>query len=113
MACTCSEYLYKNINCSTQVRKAIPYLVVEELSPCIPWLPEVMWECLTSLPRVQVRECQVLLFSATVPSWVNNIAKKYTDNPLTVDAVGTNVSILLTTDVERGADESPFSFNVW
>ena len=37
----------------------------------------------------------MLLFSATVPSWVNNIAKKYTDNPLTVDAVGKNVSSVL------------------
>lgn len=43
-----------------------------------------------------MRECQVLLFSATVPSWVRNIASKYTDNPLTVDAVGKNVSACLT-----------------
>lgn len=40
----------------------------------------------------QVKECQVLLFSATVPSWVRNIANKYTANPLTVDAVGKHVS---------------------
>lgn len=33
----------------------------------------------------------MLLFSATVPNWVRNIANKYTDNPLTVDAVGKNV----------------------
>lgn len=49
---------------------------------------------LLSWLRTQVRECQVLLFSATVPSWVRNIANKYTDNPLTVDAVGKNVSAL-------------------
>lgn len=42
--------------------------------------------------HLQVKECQVLLFSATVPSWVRNIANKYTANPLTVDAVGKNVS---------------------
>lgn len=59
---------------------------------------------------LQVRECQVLLFSATVPSWVNNIAKKYTDNPLTVDAVGTNVRFLITTDDVCPADEPLFCF---
>lgn len=47
------------------------------------------------LPYVspQVKKCQVLLFSATVPSWVRSIANKYTANPLTVDAVGKNVSV--------------------
>lgn len=47
--------------------------------------------CTTLRPGTQVQECQVLLFSATVPSWVRNIANKYTDNPLTVDAVGKHV----------------------
>lgn len=46
----------------------------------------------SSWPSPQVKECQVLLFSATVPSWVRSIANKYTANPLTVDAVGKNVS---------------------
>ncbi|CAM9234416.1 unnamed protein product [Laminaria digitata] len=46
---------------------------------------------------INVRECQVLLFSATVPSWVRNIANKYTDNPLTVDAVGKTDNKLATT----------------
>lgn len=47
----------------------------------------------------QVKECQVLLFSATVPSWVRNIANKYTANPLTVDAVGKHVSTHCVDDV--------------
>ncbi|CAM9833096.1 unnamed protein product, partial [Choristocarpus tenellus] len=41
---------------------------------------------------INVQDCQVLLFSATVPSWVKNISRQYTDNPLTVDAVGNAVS---------------------
>ncbi|CAM9936770.1 unnamed protein product, partial [Discosporangium mesarthrocarpum] len=46
---------------------------------------------------INVRECQVLLFSATLPGWVRNISKQYTDNPLTVDAVGTDTNKLATT----------------
>ncbi|CAM9480566.1 unnamed protein product [Hapterophycus canaliculatus] len=51
----------------------------------------------TIFSYVDVKECQVLLFSATVPSWVRSIANKYTANPLTVDAVGKNVNKLATT----------------
>ncbi|CAM9408692.1 unnamed protein product [Ectocarpus sp. 6 AP-2014] len=51
----------------------------------------------TIFSYVDVKECQVLLFSATVPSWVRNIANKYTANPLTVDAVGKHVNKLATT----------------
>ncbi len=33
-------------------------------------------------------ERQTLLFSATLPQWVNKIAKRYQNNPLLVDLVG-------------------------
>eukprot|EP00741_Cyanophora_paradoxa_P003682 tig00000093_g3579.t1 len=36
-------------------------------------------------------ERQSLLFSATVPSWVNKVSKKYMDKPLSVDTIGTSV----------------------
>jgi len=35
-----------------------------------------------------VTAAQVLLFSATTPSWVQNIARQYLKNPINVDAVG-------------------------
>ena len=35
-----------------------------------------------------VTTSQVLLFSATTPSWVQNIARQYLKNPINVDAVG-------------------------
>lgn len=35
-----------------------------------------------------VEETQVLLFSATTPSWVLEIARRYLKNPINVDAVG-------------------------
>ena len=31
---------------------------------------------------------QTLLFSATLPAWVNKVAKKFQKNPLVVDLVG-------------------------
>lgn len=34
------------------------------------------------------KERQTLLFSATMPSWVNKVSRKYQTNPLTVDLVG-------------------------
>jgi len=35
-----------------------------------------------------VTQAQMLLFSATTPSWVQDIARKYLKNPINVDAVG-------------------------
>lgn len=66
-------------------------------------LPVFFFFYLSAFVHRQVKECQVLLFSATVPSWVRNIANKYTANPLTVDAVGKNVSINYVTYNRRGA----------
>ena len=43
---------------------------------------------------------QVLLFSATLPSWVQDVAKKYMSKPVTVDLVG-NSDMQASTDVEH------------
>jgi hypothetical protein len=40
---------------------------------------------------------QVLLFSATTPSWVQNIARQYLKNPVNVDAVGAGTTRSATT----------------
>ncbi|KAG5189927.1 P-loop containing nucleoside triphosphate hydrolase protein, partial [Tribonema minus] len=56
--------------------------------------------------RVNIPECQVLLFSATVPDWVRRISAAYLKNPLQVDAVGTTDNRLATT-VKHLAIETP------
>lgn len=45
-------------------------------------------------------EVQVLLFSATLPKWVQDVAKKYMDDPETVDLVGEDDQ-QASTDVEH------------
>jgi ATP-dependent RNA helicase DDX21 len=55
---------------------------------------------------VDVPSCQVMLFSATVPEWVQKIAGKYLKDPLHVDAVG-NQDTRLATTVTHLAIETP------
>jgi ATP-dependent RNA helicase DDX21 len=42
----------------------------------------------TSLPPFDPPSLQTLLFSATLPAWVNKIARRYQKDPLIVDLVG-------------------------
>ncbi|KAJ4969345.1 hypothetical protein NE237_016046 [Protea cynaroides] len=63
----------------------VQYLVLDEADQMLAvGFEEDVEVILEKLPS----ERQSMLFSATMPGWVNKLARKYLDNPLTIDLVG-------------------------
>nr|ALC74590.1 DEAD-box ATP-dependent RNA helicase 3-like protein [Morus alba] len=63
----------------------VQYLVLDEADQMLAvGFEEDVEVILEKLPS----ERQSMLFSATMPSWVKKLARKYLDNPLTIDLVG-------------------------
>ncbi|XVF41678.1 hypothetical protein PTKIN_Ptkin01aG0299300 [Pterospermum kingtungense] len=63
----------------------VEYLVLDEADQMLAvGFDEPVEEILENLPSKR----QSMLFSATMPSWVKKLARKYLDNPLNVDLVG-------------------------
>lgn len=62
----------------------VQYLVLDEADQMLAvGFEEDVEVILEKLPA----ERQSMLFSATMPSWVKKLARKYLDNPLTIDLV--------------------------
>ncbi|KAE8677748.1 DEAD-box ATP-dependent RNA helicase 3 [Hibiscus syriacus] len=63
----------------------VEYLVLDEADQMLAvGFEEDVEEILENLPSKR----QSMLFSATMPSWVKKLARKYLDNPLNIDLVG-------------------------
>lgn len=63
----------------------VEYLVLDEADQMLAvGFEEAVEEILENLPSKR----QSMLFSATMPTWVKKLARKYLDNPLNVDLVG-------------------------
>ncbi|OMP09430.1 hypothetical protein COLO4_05469 [Corchorus olitorius] len=63
----------------------VEYLVLDEADQMLAvGFEEAVEEILENLPSKR----QSMLFSATMPSWVKKLARKYLDNPLNIDLVG-------------------------
>lgn len=63
----------------------VEYLVLDEADQMLAvGFEEAVEEILESLPQKR----QSMLFSATMPSWVKKLSRKYLDNPLNIDLVG-------------------------
>ncbi|KAJ4955306.1 hypothetical protein NE237_012089 [Protea cynaroides] len=75
------DLIEKNILKLTEVQ----FLVLDEADQMLAvGFEEAVEAILKKLPS----ERQSMLFSATMPGWVKNLARKYLDNPLTIDLVG-------------------------
>ncbi|KAK4273350.1 hypothetical protein QN277_021770 [Acacia crassicarpa] len=73
------------INGNSLKLSEVKYLVLDEADQMLAvGFEEDVEIILQKLPS----ERQSMLFSATMPSWVNKLARKYLDNPLTIDLVG-------------------------
>uniref|UniRef100_A0A1D1ZIM5 RNA helicase n=1 Tax=Anthurium amnicola TaxID=1678845 RepID=A0A1D1ZIM5_9ARAE len=73
------------INSSSLKLSEVQYLVIDEADQMLAvGFEEDVEVILDKLPG----ERQSMLFSATMPGWVKKLARKYLDNPLTVDLVG-------------------------
>ncbi|XP_058738438.1 DEAD-box ATP-dependent RNA helicase 3, chloroplastic-like isoform X1 [Vicia villosa] len=73
------------INGNTLKLSEVEYLVLDEADQMLAvGFEEAVEVILEKLPAKR----QSMLFSATMPSWVKKLARKYLDNPLTIDLVG-------------------------
>ncbi|XP_077218105.1 DEAD box RNA helicase (RH3) [Tasmannia lanceolata] len=73
------------INSSSLKLGEVQYLVLDEADQMLAvGFEEDVEVILEKLPS----ERQSMLFSATMPTWVKKLARKYLDNPLTIDLVG-------------------------
>lgn len=73
------------INGNTLNLSEVEYLVLDEADQMLAvGFEEAVEVILEKLPAKR----QSMLFSATMPSWVKKLARKYLDNPLTIDLVG-------------------------
>ncbi|KAF8105418.1 hypothetical protein N665_0157s0009 [Sinapis alba] len=65
----------------------VEYLVLDEADQMLAvGFEEAVESILENLPQKR----QSMLFSATMPTWVKKLARKYLDNPLNIDLVGDN-----------------------
>ncbi|CAK8544493.1 unnamed protein product [Lathyrus sativus] len=73
------------INGNTLNLSEVEYLVLDEADQMLAvGFEEAVEVILEKLPAKR----QSMLFSATMPTWVKKLARKYLDNPLTIDLVG-------------------------
>ncbi|CAI8615297.1 unnamed protein product [Vicia faba] len=73
------------INGNTLKLSEVEYLVLDEADQMLAvGFEEAVEVILEKLPAKR----QSMLFSATMPNWVKKLARKYLDNPLTIDLVG-------------------------
>ncbi|KAG2428695.1 hypothetical protein HXX76_011400 [Chlamydomonas incerta] len=68
---------------------AVRYAILDEADSMLDMgFEQDMETILGAMPTAAANERQTLLFSATLPKWVKSVAKRYQQNPLTVDLVG-------------------------
>lgn len=79
------------INSSSLKLGEVQYLVLDEADQMLAvGFEEDVEVILDQLPQ----ERQSMLFSATMPGWVRKLARKYLNNPLTIDLVSLNLILV-------------------